>query len=438
MTDESTDTTLQTAPTAREDPPVVEPEDPDVLISQGVSVTVEKKVWGYKVHLNQKAVDMLAVCLTLLEEALSKCFKGELRRAVSLIIQAKQFRLKHVTERTGNNGCQLVSPWICPFALTVVRERTSEADLGLYSAVWDSATGQWGEETAFTDITSAAGPALAQHGDRLFCVYRGGEGDQLLYWMVYTSDTGWNDDAPRAFRAHWTTGVPTLVEFKGELYCLFKGGGNDSALYICKFDDANDDWTDAWRIDWPEAHSASGVGAAVLGDRLHVVYGFFFNSTMVSNNSSYLYQLTTLDCHTWERYPMEGQSKDIPALTAFNGRLHVIYRGDNNSKVWHCHSADGRTWSSHEPVLNFGTDQGPAVAAHDGKLYLIHRSSDGNGEIWFAIGDGQSWDPDVKLPEHLTGDNPALVAYRDPANNETNYEDASTVGTRLITVYRGK
>lgn len=433
MNDQSTDTNLQDAPTAREATEVL-PEDPDVLIREGVGVSVETKLWGYKVHLNQQAVDRLDVCLTLLEEALSKCFKGELRRAVSLIIQAKQFRLKHVTERTGNNGCQLVSPWICPFALTVVRERTSEPDLGLYSAVWDSTTNQWGEETAFTDITSATGPALAQHGDRLFCVYRGGAGDERLYWMVYTSEKGWSDDAPRAFPAHWTTGVPTLVEFKGELYCLHKGGGNDNALYICKFDDANDNWAPDSKIvnigTTNVAYSWNGVGAAALGDRLHVVFRH-------TDNNSTLYQFATLDCQAWEVWPMQGQSQDTPALAAWNGRLHVIYRGSKNTKIYHCHSVDGVTWSPHEPVLNFGTDQGPAVAVHDGKLYLIHRSSDGNGDLWFAIDDGQVWTQDVKLPEHKTGDNPALVAYKDPANSETNYEDPSTVGTRLITVYRG-
>jgi len=432
MTEPETATIPQDTPTAGE----VTPLSPDEATRQGIVVTVDKMVWGYRVHLNQKAVDLLDVCLTVLEEALTRCFKGEIRRAISICIQVKQHRLQAVSARNDYKGCQLVSPWICPFALTVVREKTAEPDLGLYSAVWDSATGQWSEETAFTDITSATGPALAQHGDRLFCVYRGSAEDQRLYWMVYTSDKGWTDgdpNPPRAFPAHWTTGVPTLVEFKDELYCFHKGGGTDNGLYFCKFDDKADDWTPDKQIittGGNVAFSWNGVAAAVMGDRLHLVYRH-------TDDNSSLYQISTLDCQTWEPYPMGGESQDTPALAVFNDELRAIFRGKANTDVHHGHSKDAKSWSRYDSIPGYHSNQGPAVAVHDGKMYLIARANDKTGDLWYAIDNGSAWSNDVRLPDHHTGDNPAAVVYKDPASNTANYEDPSTTGTRLILVYRG-
>jgi hypothetical protein len=104
----------------------------------GVSVEVDKNWWGYVVKLNQEAVDNLDTCLTLLDESLKYIFCDPLlREAVSIAIQLKQHRLKEVTSRTGNAGCSLVSPWILPFALAVVRN-TAGGDQDLRYSVWDS------------------------------------------------------------------------------------------------------------------------------------------------------------------------------------------------------------------------------------------------------------------------------------------------------------
>jgi len=260
----------------------------DVLATSiaDVKVYVEAKWWCYQVHLNQPAVDFLGDCLDILEHELEKVLKGELKMAVVTLIKLKQHRLKNVTERTGKNGCRLVSPWICPVALTVVRERPPE-DLSLYSAVWDPAANSWGEESAFTDITSAAGPAVAQHGDRLYCVYRGTGSDYSLYWMVYTSQDGWSDETPRPFPAHCSAGIPALVDFKGKLYCFHRGAGNDTALWYCTLNATGDSWTPDVKMNVDEIR-VTGVTAAVLNDRLHLVYRH-------ADNKGWLYHLSSTD-----------------------------------------------------------------------------------------------------------------------------------------------
>jgi len=431
----------QSAPLARDVAPML----PGDLINLGVVVSVEAKLWGYKVILNQKAVDMLDVCLTLLDETLSKIFKGEIAKAIALMIQVKQFRLKHVSARNGSNGCQLVSPWICPFALTVVRPKNAAADLSLYSAVLDPQSG-WGEESPFTDIESATGPALCQHDGRLFCVYRGAGSDQNLYWMEYTTNTGWNDapspppdeedttPPPRRFPHHLTEGVPNLVEYKGKLYCLIKGKSGDNNLYYCTYDDDKRDWNDAVQIvnsGTNVAQSWNGAAGAVLGNKLHIFYRH------TDNNSNVYHLAYDVDTNVWTGLPFSGQSQDTPGVAFFNGRLHVIYRGDAKAgHLHHAHSTDGTSWASGQ--MDSSSDQGPALAVHGGQMYMIYKGKDQNGELWYRINTGSVWTANTRIADHYTGDNPTAASYQDPQDVAANYLDPSHAGARLFIAYRGK
>jgi len=399
------------------------------LLSE-VEVTADAKWWGYEVHLNQAAVDLLDQILTVLDEALQKCFKNpETRKAVSICIQVKQLRLKNVTNRTGNNGCRLVSPWICPFALTVVREKT-KADLSLYTAVWDSTTRQWGDESAFTDIESASGPALAQHGDRLFCAYRGPGSDEKLYWIEYTPQSGWTDDTPRAFPSHWTSIGPTLVEFKGKLYCFHHGRSDtDKNLYFCTFNDALNNWNGDQII--PNAVNLTGIAAAVLNDTLHVVYADVSKGALMHTQST--------DGTDWSNpVALPGhQTFDTPALAAYQGKLHLLHKGTGSTTLWHS-TFENNSWSGDSQVQNHDSLDGPALAVHGGLLCMVHRSSGNASEVWYSTYNGTSWTADEGLPNHHTGDNPAVVSYMDPAATAENYEDPTTAGARLMTVYRGQ
>jgi hypothetical protein len=394
-----------------------------------VVVSADAKWWGYEVHLNQDAVDLLDKILTVLDEALKKCFKNpELRRAVSICIQVKQIRLKNVTNRTGNIGCRLVSPWICPFALTVVRERAKE-DLSLYNAVWDSTTRQWGDESAFTDIESASGPALAQHGDRLFCAYRGPGSDEKLYWIEYTPQSGWSDDTPHEFPYHWTSLGPTLVEFKGKLFCFHKGRNDDKSLYSCTFNDELNNWDGDQQI--PNVLSNTGSAAAVLNDILHVVFA--------APSGGALMHIQSIDGRTWtDPVPLPGhQTYDTPALAAYQGKLHLLHKGTNSTTLWHAIFENG-SWGPDVLLPNHSSLDGPALAVHDGLLCMVHRSSGSASEVWYATYNGTAWATDAGLPNHHTGDNPAVVSYMDPASTSENYEEPTYAGARLITVYRGQ
>ncbi len=435
--------TPQDAPTATpQDAPTTRGISPAELVD--ADVQVDGRLWGYKVILNQPAVDRLEDFLDTIDSKLKKYFKGEISKAIVALINLKKFRLRHVSARNGNNGCQMVSPWICPFALTVVRPKNATADLSLYSAVLDPQAG-WGEESPFTDIESATGPALCQHDGRLFCVYRGVGDDQNLYWMEYTTNTGWNDapspppegdttPPPRRFPHHLTEGVPNLVEYKGKLYCLIKGQRGDNNLYYCTYNDTTRNWNDAVQIvntGNNVAHSWNGAAGAVLGDKLHIFYRH-------TDNNSNVYQLAyDVDKNVWSPYPFSGQSQDTPGVAFFNGRLHVIYRGDASAgHLHHAHSTDGNSWASGQ--MDAASDQGPALAVHGGQMYLIYKGKDSNGELWYRIHTGAAWTANTKIADHYAGDNPTAASYEDPQDVAANYEDPSHAGARLFIAYRGK
>jgi hypothetical protein len=251
---------------------------------------VEAKWWGFQLILTQRAVDALTEFLDYIDEKLSKIIPNkEIRAVIRLILDIKKFRLTRVSKKTGSQGCRLVSPWICPVALVVVRNKLPE-DLSLYSSVWDASTHTWGEESAFTDIESAAGPALAQFRDRLYCVYRGKGDDTNMYWMHYTSADGWSDGSaedeypvemrPKKFPAHHTTGVPTLVVFNDKLYCFHKGGKDDQSLWCCTLNPDRNSWSPDVKINAaPDTSGYNrtvntnyGTAAAVFNNRVHLVF----------------------------------------------------------------------------------------------------------------------------------------------------------------------
>jgi hypothetical protein len=96
----------------------------DFYADNSKNVLMEKRIWGFIIHLKQDAVDRLNDMLDILEHELEHGIRpGKFRTAVCEAIKLKQYRLQAVTRRTGNHGCKLVSPWPIPFALTVMKEK---------------------------------------------------------------------------------------------------------------------------------------------------------------------------------------------------------------------------------------------------------------------------------------------------------------------------
>ncbi|WP_156056352.1 hypothetical protein [Streptosporangium roseum] len=57
----------------------------------------------------------------------------------------------------------------------------------------------------------------------------------------------------------------------------------------------------------------------------------------------------------------------------------------------------------------------------------MHRGAGSAQSLWWTRFDGTSWNADTRLPGHMSAQDPAIVAYRDPDGTET----------RLFCVHRG-
>ncbi|MFN9630384.1 MAG: sialidase family protein [Cyanobacteriota bacterium] len=421
--------------------------DPDAQIAaQGTDVEIlpdvyiDARWWGYTIVMNQPAALCMDKVLDELEKELLRHFHGETAAAIKALVFLKKTRIEGVADRT-KDGCQLVSPWILPFALAVCRNN-SGGDQNLWCTVWDPDQRKWGEQAEFNDAQSYSGPALAQHGDLLYCVHRGSSDDESLYWNVYSTNNGWSDDQKFTNATNRKTATtPSLVEFKNKLYCFYRGPGDDEALYSSSFDTATKTWSAGHIImTGSDKHSSpTGCGVAVYKENeLHMIY-------QANDRTRTLWHLYTTDGNTWHvKFHLTGFStSDTPALVQYGNNLLMVHRGEKDEHLYY-NFYNGSSWGDDESKIpdasgsGFATStQGPGLAVFDGKVYMVHRSGQASGELWYSVYDGTSWGHDTHIDGQSTGETPALATYKDPQCTPENYVDTNTAVPRLICVHRG-
>lgn len=426
-------------------------QDPEATTVDVPMVDVESSWWGFKIVLNQLGAKAITEILGELEQKLRKHIKNpEVRAAICSLLKVKEVRIGRVADRTGN-GAKLVSPWLMPFSLVVVGEKAQNQSL--WYAVWnDGATSdaeKWSVDTEFNDTLSFFGPALAQHGDLLYCVHRGGENDHSLWWCVYktknnTNETdadsgGWSSDHKFGHNNSTAT-QPAIAELNGTLYCFHRGNNqvtDDCNLWMCQLNADGTDWSADVKV--ADHTSTSGFAATVFNGAIHLVYEGGNGTSSdhkirhVSWNGSSWSQVTVLENHL---------TRDVPGLAVYNNRLHMVHRGWNDEALWHCTSEDGIHWTADSALPDHFSEQGPALATYNGLLYMVHRSRNNsakNADLWWATYDGSGWSRDTIFNDHKTADNPALAVYRDPqATVDANVDPNSPpLDHQLICVHRG-
>ena len=426
--------------------PTSESNSDELVAVQGTDIEILPQVyidarwWGYTIVLNQPAALCMDKVLEDLERELLRYFHGEIAAAIKALIFLKKKHIELVADSRGD-GCQMVSPWILPFALAVCRNNDG-GDQNLWFTVWDPDQGKWGEQAEFNDAQSYSGPALAQHGDLLYCVHRGSSDDESLYWNVYSTNNGWSDDQQFTNATNRKTATtPSLVEFKNKLYCFHRGPGDDETLYSCSFDTATKTWSAGHNImTGSDKHSSpTGCGVAVYKENeLHMIY-------QANDPTRTLWHLYTTDGNTWHvKFHLEGFStSDTPALVQYGNNLLMVHRGEKDEHLYY-NFYNGSSWGDDESKIpdasgsGFATStQGPGLAVFDGKVYMVHRSGAASGELWYSVYDGTSWSHDTHIEGQSTGETPALACYTDPQCTPENYVDTNNAVPRLICVHRG-
>lgn len=429
----------------------------DFYADNSKNVLMEKRIWGFIIHLKQDAVNRLNDMLDILEHELEHGIRpGKFRTAVCEAIKLKQYRLQAVTLRTGNHGCKLVSPWPIPFALTVMKEK-NKSDEHLYFSVFNPDDNTWSEEADFSgdgeddenDVQSASGPALAEFDGKLFCVHRGKGGDTNLYWETYTTDTGWSH--PQGI-GHQTNVSPALVVFNNKLCCFYRKDNGNGQICFCSFNSSSNSWsTEICNLDSP-LNTDHAPAVVAVGEKLYVGHR--------GAGDKLMYISASYDLSTWTHWKqMNGnQTSDSFNLVSYTDlRLHTFFKDRDDNHLWYSSgtSEESSSWAKGARLTNtIGSWQGPALCFFEtpgvpgGHVYMIHRSKDTAGKLYWsrysnfdnnALNATPLHFSDNADEQHCTADNPALAVYHDPqgADPDEGYVDPANAGPRLICVYRG-
>ncbi|MFI0983614.1 hypothetical protein ACH4SP_42250 [Streptomyces sp. NPDC021093] len=355
------------------------------------TVTASREWWGFELHLNNEAVELLDDIDELVQKIV-----GEIPEVGEIIAGALEIQAAVIKAVANGGAVKLVSPWICPLWLIPIPE--TPPDYKLYWTVYDPDNG-WSADQPLPHGESVIVPALADSGGHLHCVYRGGAGDEKVYWTVYDPDNGWGDAT--VIEGNTTRSGPALAVFRDKLYCAYRGSDND-CLYWITYDGST--WSAAQYF--PRHFSASGPSLAVFQDRLYCVH-------QGSGEDTNLYW-AVFDGDSWSadnRFP-NHMTRVEPGLSVFQDQLHCVHRGNTDDrKLWHT-VFDGEKWSEDQPIGADSRDA-PALAVFRDHLYCVHDAHD-DDSMWWTTFDGTSWSPDRQFPgTHWSGEGPGLISYRD-------------------------
>ncbi len=361
-----------------------------------VSITITTHWWGFELHLNESAVQLLEDIRDLLGK-LTKLLDPDLAPIIKVAILLEKLWIKAVDR---GNGVKLVSPWISPAMLIPFPEDETVHidDNSLYWSVFDRNRG-WSPSHKFPANFAEVGPAAVCFQDRLICVHRGANDNTNLLWTTYSPSHGWQRDI--RFPAQVTSAEPALAVFNDRLYCVHQGASQNGSLWYTSFDGEH------WSYDSQmPGISSGGVALAEFNGRLYCVH-------RGAQQDEHMY-LTVYDGENWsrlERLPFYSTSK--PALVVFQNRLLCLYRRSDSDIG--CYRFDGNQWNF-STTLGAITADGPAVVAHQDVLYCVYRGDASDEHLYYCYLGSDSnddWSNPHRMPAK-SYDTPALLFYHDP------------------------
>jgi hypothetical protein len=381
---------------------------------QGIEIHPVAKWWGFEIHLNPQACELVADITEELGKMLAKFPK--LKPIGPLIKLYCKIRASLIRKVGKDYGCKLVSPWIAPGMLIPI-SLAPAVDTSLWWTVFgrDGETGAsgWNEDQKFPGHFTQASPALAAYKDKLYCVHRGSGGDKYLWWTVYetvpadseTGDTGWSED--RRFPAHLSESGPALATFGDYLYCLHRGAGSDEEIWWTRFNGTS--WSPDVKMN---ASTKNAPALAVHDGKLHVLYKW--------NKDNSIWYIT-FNGSSWSQTAKTNLATNAdPALAVYRNKLYFACKSSANNKLWFGEYPHGI-----REMTGYDTTKGPSLAAMGDYLYLMLHGVD--NKLWWARWNGSSWTNATPLPNHKTGVAPAIIGFRDQNGTED----------QLLCVHRG-
>ncbi|WP_181794019.1 hypothetical protein [Streptomyces sp. WELS2] len=253
----------------------------------------------------------------------------------------------------------------------------------------------WTASTLLPTADSLAGPALTVYKNRLYCVHRGGNGNDQLYYCEYDG-TRWGQDS--RIQPYKSVYQPALAVFNNKLYCVVRGA-DDEHLYEMTFNGTT--WSGGNRMQ--SYRSAFGPALAAFNNKLYCVYR--------GADDEHLW-LRTFDGNSWSDHSQLGSHRASagPALAVYNNKLYCVYRGMGEELRWFTIPSAGAS-------TMMGTQHSaaaPALTVHNGRLYSVHRASVSASDprLYWTTFDGNRWHTDTGFNTTATSvEAPAIASY---------------------------
>ncbi|MCY1044996.1 hypothetical protein OV208_27020 [Corallococcus sp. bb12-1] len=384
--------------------------------------------WGFEVHLNQRAVDVLTTLEGFIADVVGNFLPTKVSIAMDLYIRVRHLRIERASR---GQGVRLVSPWPIPLMLTP-RPLNHPSSLGDTALRWSvsevgATLGAWSSPELFPNHHSATSPALAVFGDQLVCVQRGIGNDEGLSWMAYDPETGWSDVTRIGTQA--SRASPALATYNNQLHCVYRGSGNNQRLYWTIFNGSS------WSPGQPLPHdiqSDSSPALASCGDSLYCLY------RRPGGGATRLMWTTHVPGFGWRaprELPHNMLTSTGPALVALLGaNLVCAYQSPSDQRLlWT--EFNGHVWTPPQRIGVAMTPNTPTLVNVNGNVLCIHRGT-GDNILWAStlhrhpsIPHGtwsEWWDTGLRSAAE-----PALVVYRDKNVD-------SGVNDQIIGAFRGE
>ncbi|WP_433192402.1 hypothetical protein ACQP1G_27235 [Nocardia sp. CA-107356] len=378
------------------------------MAAKGIEVHFNTKWWGFEMVLNKEGALAAAYLTEYIGRALQEVPK--LKPFAMLIDASCKLKANWIKAVGETYGCRLVSPWIAPGMLIPISLAPRD-DTSLWWTVYETAQG-WNQDEKFAAHKSKSNPALAALNGKLYCVHRG-DNNEKLWWTAYDPDTGWSDDTE--FLAHTSGAGPALAAYNGKLHCVHRGGGSQTELWWTTFDGTG--WSDDVQIGGRTSH---GPGLAVYDGKLFCAYKGY-------NNNQLYWRTLTGNGNSWGgEGTIPGKTNSNPALAVYKNTLYAMYTAYNSSDLY-LNSFSGGRWHGDSKLRAHKSTEGPALAVYDNHLYCAHRGATDDKQLWWTRFNGSSWSDDTRFGAHSSAQGPALIAYRDKNGTQD----------QLLCVHRG-
>jgi hypothetical protein len=300
-------------------------------------------------------------------------------------------------------------------------------DQQIYWCTWNGY--RWNHQQVIPGAMTSSHPALASYADRLYCVYRGGDGDTQIYTSVFDFGTGWRSlgtflgtpDVPRT-----SDGVALFAG--NQLYMVWKE--TDDTLWTATLHSG----IDKWMSPTPLKGQAGQALPHPLGIDLHATgqalphpdpYRGDLHATGQAHPDPYRGDLHATG-QAFMSYWFSSHSPSIATLPdrppPSIDRFLLTWKGAaNDTRIWQARF-EGNGWSGPWFMSDVATAAAPAVAGDGkGRLWRVWRGA-GEADIWWSTStnEGDTWSPQKTVTASIaldtamvpaTSHHPALVVY---------------------------